>query len=374
MNDGIYFDLPEDEYRALPRLSATGICNMLASPATFWANSWMNPDRVDDDTVARQIGRAYHCARFEPDRFEARYVRQIVREDFPDALGTDAEIKAALKDAGEPQTKAGEGVLARAHRLVESGFGGEVWHLHLEDFEGWRGDRIALPPNVWDDIHRDAERLRKMPEVAEHLTGGCGEVSVLWTCAETGIPMKCRFDYLRPTGVTDFKTFENARGTPVEQAMVNAVRFNRYYVQAALYWRVAETVRAGEVEAVDATAEQQALIDAIRAREVPMEYWFVFQEKKGIPNIFARQLALIEMHRSLEIAATDDGAAERMHSRYGGMTMIHRKAEAEINYAKRQYLMMLEIYGDKGDPWFPINGTGRIDDECYSLNWLEGDW
>ena len=49
LEDGIYFDLDEDQYHAEERLSASGICNMLVSPPTFWANSWLNPDKDELD-------------------------------------------------------------------------------------------------------------------------------------------------------------------------------------------------------------------------------------------------------------------------------------------------------------------------------------
>ena len=39
MKDGIYFNLPEAEYHALPRLSASEIKEILVSLATYWANS-----------------------------------------------------------------------------------------------------------------------------------------------------------------------------------------------------------------------------------------------------------------------------------------------------------------------------------------------
>ena len=74
--DGIYFNLPEAEYHALRRLSASGIKNILISLPTFWAKSWMNPevaDSDDKDTNAQILGRAYHAAIFEPETLADRY-------------------------------------------------------------------------------------------------------------------------------------------------------------------------------------------------------------------------------------------------------------------------------------------------------------
>ena len=74
--DGIYFDLPMEAYLGIERLSATGLQLLCASPAAFWAKSWLNPEKADEDeeeTKAQQLGKAYHCARLEPDRFHDAY-------------------------------------------------------------------------------------------------------------------------------------------------------------------------------------------------------------------------------------------------------------------------------------------------------------
>jgi hypothetical protein len=50
--DGIYLNLPEDDYHADPALSASGIKKLLQSPADYWFTSVHNPDREDKDTAA----------------------------------------------------------------------------------------------------------------------------------------------------------------------------------------------------------------------------------------------------------------------------------------------------------------------------------
>ena len=87
--DGIYFNLDERVYHALPRLSASGINNLLVSPATFWNESWLNPDKKDEDTPARILGRAYHTARLEPHKFDTQFVCELDKEDYADGLTTD---------------------------------------------------------------------------------------------------------------------------------------------------------------------------------------------------------------------------------------------------------------------------------------------
>lgn len=380
--DGIYFDLDENEYHALPRLSSSGIQKMLVSPATFWADSWMNPDKEEEDEedepIFRRVGRAYHCARFEPDELDKRFVRELTKADMPEgALTNDAEIKAALKECGEPQTKAGENVLDRARRLVSAYPAAQppvIWHIEQAAWEEEVKGREIIPPKYWRDIERDVARIHKNPEIAELVTGGAAEVSILWTDPKTGVQMKARLDYLKPKSYTDFKTFDNSRGVHLEQAITNAFRFNRYYVQGSLYWEAAELIRQKAVTIQGkATGAQKSLVNEITQNPVPMAAWYVFQEKKGIPNLLAREFMVFNLHPATAFAAPDEEAEAEARNKFGSHTLVYRKARAEIEWAQKTLLTMLEIYGPD-QPWFPINALGRIDDESFNLNWLESDW
>jgi hypothetical protein len=68
------------------------------------------------------------------------------------------------------------------------------------------------------------------PHLARAFQGGVGEVSVFWE--EGGIPLKARFDYLKPRTVVDLKRFSNQRERPVDVAIRLAIAEYRYDVQA----------------------------------------------------------------------------------------------------------------------------------------------
>lgn len=373
MKDGIYFDLPDHEYHAINRLSASGICNMLVSPATFWARSWMNPTRDNGDTLARTLGRAYHTARLEPELFEHQFVRDLVKEDMPEGtLMTDAEIKAALKDLGEPQTKAGETVLDRARRLEEISLN-VIWHIERAEFEEELDGRTPLAPRYYDQLIEDIAQIHAVPEVMRLLTGGAAEVSILWTCPKTGIEMKGRIDYLHPRGFTDFKTFDNARGKPVDQAIRDAFQWNRYYIQAALYWSAVEMIRGGLLAIEGKCSDAQVdLVAALQKRPEPAECWYVFQEKGDAPNVLAREIVLSVVHDSAmagEIGATSEQAA-RARAAVTQKTVLLRKAEIEIEHAQAEFRRYMEVFGE-GEAWHPINPVGKISDEDFSPFWLD---
>lgn len=377
MQDGIYFDLPENDYHAIPRLSMSGIQSIMVSPATYWAGSHMNPLRPerDDDTNARILGRAYHVARFEPDRLDDLYCRDLDKADMPaNALMTDTDIKNALKEMGEPQTKAGENVLERAARLIDAGYEGVVWHYEQMNWEDdVRGDRTAINGEYWDQLVEDMERIHRNPEIAHHMAGGQAEVSVLWTCPETGVEMKCRFDYLKTGSFTDLKTFENSQRKYLDQAITDAVKYNRYYIQAYGYWQVTEILRTGQLAIIgDANDDQKRLIAEIAERPKPLDIWYIFQEKKGVPNLLAYQFmvyAPVEGAAAAESGLSED-AVESARDAMSRQLAIYRKAAYEIDHAKRLYLTYKEVYPDDS-AWFPIRPIGKINDESFSPFWLE---
>lgn len=374
LDDGIYFGMEEDDYFAIPRLSSSGVKNMLISPATFWAASWLNPNKEPRKDKAHQIiGKAYHAARFEPATFDARFCRALEKADLPDALMTHNDIKAALKELGLPQTKAGESVLAAATRLMESGYEGQIWHLEIEAFEDGLNGKAPIPGEVWDRLHRDMAMLVDNPEVAEKLSGGEGEVVILWTDARSGLPLKAKIDCLKPTGYTDLKTFENTRGKWVEDCIRDAFRYNGYFLQGGFYWRAVETIRQKLVGIIgEATPDQKALIAAIQKRTTPMECWFVFQEKGGVPNLMAREFCPFAVHRSLEIAEAGSAQAPKVRARYGEPTRLYRKAEMLIESAFRQFISYSECY-PPGKPWFPFNAVSSLVDDDFNNNWLDGE-
>ena len=371
--DGVYFNLREKEYHALQRLSASGINNILVSPATFWHKSWLNAEREDEDTPDRLLGRAYHTARLEPHRLDELFVSELDKEDYADGILTDTAVKAALKELGAPQSKAGERAIDRAHRLRSLGYEGKIWLLELEGWECKKGDRTPIPAQYWRDIQTDMRRLRGNPEIAELFSGGAAEVSILWTCRETGLKMKGRIDYIKPNMIVDLKTFQNSNGKRLDQAIADAFRYNRYYIQAALYWTAVELIRAGDLQSMDGNEEQSILFDQIASNPSPLASWYVFQEKGGVPNLLAYEIGLLKVHESAyagESGIDDETIRQRARDAVTNKTALMLKAEMEIRHAKGQFSTYSEVYGD-GEPWQPVTPLRSLNDEMFSGYWLD---
>lgn len=392
IKDGIYFRMPEETYLAAERLSKSGIKRLRVSAADYWVESHLNPNPPELTPeqerarfMARLIGRAYHCARLEPDRFAEVYVREITTADFNGQegfLSSGREIEAELAERGLPKKfKDDAGVLDQAKRLKAAGYEGPIWHIAEEE---WRASvkpgQVVIPAKAYEEIIVDMERIRAVPAVQKLLTGGEPEVSVFWTCPETGIPMKARFDYLKPDRWVEFKTFANSSRKALFQAITDAIRFERYHIDAAAYMEAAEAIRSGVLDVVgEASDAERELIAAIQARPTELACHFVFQQKGGVPNILERAWRFFESPsddalRELEASGASEEHLERarkmqaMSSRH--RTVIHTKGRMEIAAAKRDFLAYSEIY-ERGEPWLPFNPSGEITDADFSQYFLE---
>jgi hypothetical protein len=376
--DGVYFGLPDTVYHAVPRLSGSYLQLLCVSPATFWAKSWLNPEREEldeDETKAQQLGKAYHCARLEPERFHSAYCRAPDKAEYGDQLLTsDAAIKAELKALNEQQTMGTETIVERAKRLVAAGCEKPIWALVMDEHEQQRAGRIAIPAKYFDQIEQDMERIAGNSEIAALLNGGQAEVSIFWT-DEHGLKMKARLDYLTPTHWSDLKTFDNSRGKVLAQALSDFVRFNRTYVQAAVHREAVEAVRTAGLDVQGAaTDEQRALVAQLRTKPEPLDCWFVFQEKNGIPNLLARQFVFFDVPEAVTNSwdtGADEEAIAAGHAATMRRTGLYSRAQWEVRHAKETFVLYAESY-QPGRPWFPLESVGRFSDLDFNTHWIEG--
>jgi hypothetical protein len=102
---GLYFGMSDDEYHALPALSAHGSKLLAASPMLFWSRTpWLSAkkqkeveEKAAEEREHHVIGKAYHCRIMEGRaEFERRFVVELDPADFPDALVHTDQIKAAI--------------------------------------------------------------------------------------------------------------------------------------------------------------------------------------------------------------------------------------------------------------------------------------
>lgn len=373
--DGIYFGLPAEVYHAVPRLSASGLQKLCVSPATFWKGSWLDPDRPELDeesTKAQVLGKAYHTARLEPHLFETSYVRELNKAEFPaGTVFTGVDMGKALEALGEKKSGS---VAEQAERLALAGFDKPIWHIAMADWERERAGRIPLPAKHYDEIVRDMERIRANADIAALLSNGEAEVSIFWT-DQHGLKMKARVDYLQAEAWADFKTFDNTRGKVLAQALADAVRYNRYHVQAITYRDAVEAIRLGGLQVQgEATDAQRAIVAAIQIRPFELACWYIFQEKGGVPNLVAREFPFYTVPLSTLVAKPLTKSAEHeaeIEEATKRKSKLHMRARQDIDHAKRQFVLHSQVY-EPGQPWFPIDPVGAFDDLDFSDYWLDG--
>lgn len=370
--DGVYFHMPEADYHSLPRLSASGMKNMLISVPTFWAKSWMNPDNDDEeeqeDTKAQILGRAYHVAIFEPETLDQRYVSEPDLSGIKNLLTSDAAVCAELKALGQTQKKAGESPVMRALRLMELEPSFNVKSVIMGEFEEAISGRQVIAAKYWQQIMRDIERIADNPEIFDLVSNGASEVTILWTCPDSGLPMKARIDKLKPHYFLDLKSFANSNGKPVNMAIRDQVQFYKYYLSMRVYQTAISMIAKLELQAMDGgTDRQAALLADLAAKKAPHQPWLFFQEKGGIPNLLARRLKLQVYPDGTDVQSI--GAED--HDIKAHDSVLARKADLEIARAKQLFSMAMEIYGPDQE-WYPLDMIGEMGDEDFSDWFLDG--
>lgn len=135
---GVYYDIPFEDYQRGPGISRSQLLHLAKSPAHFYGKV-LNPDRPPGkpSTAPQIAGQMLHCALFEPDKFADRY-----------PIGPDVSTR------NTKEWKIFEATLRPDQRGVK-----------LEESEIARAQ---------------AASLRRVPEIAEALSSGKGEVTAYW--------------------------------------------------------------------------------------------------------------------------------------------------------------------------------------------------
>lgn len=284
IQDGIHFDLDENLYHSDPALGSTDLKQLAAEPAAYWFGSALNPDRPeqDEDAAHRIVGRAVHKFVLEgPQAFNARFDRYPEGDDL---LVTADHLGAWLKERGEkaPATKVARIELIRA-LCDANGIDPPRMLDHLLQ-ESANAGRAMLKGLDFDRIIQAGGAVLDNPHLAGSFHGGAAEVSIFWTEAFDGEPVrrKARFDFLKPRAVVDLKSTRPRDGLPFVASCRRALGEWNYPTQAAAYLqgraRLADLVAEGRVFG-DHDPEWLARVAAAEA----YAFVFVFWASVGAP-------------------------------------------------------------------------------------------
>lgn len=188
---GIVEGLDIEAYHSGPGISKSGLDSINANPFIYWSRH-LDPNRPERERKAGQLeGTLAHCAILEPDEFKKRYI-----------VGPDTTRAA------------------------------KAW----KDFEAAHPDLIVIKGDEYSVAMRQADAVRRLPEVAEALSRGRAEVSAYWTDPVTGELCRCRPDWEHPAGesgviLLDVKTCSDAS----PQEFARQIARKRYHVQDSFY-------------------------------------------------------------------------------------------------------------------------------------------
>lgn len=353
---GIYFGMPDLEYRQDPSVSTSDIKILLEGCEQYWHESWMNPHRpprVEKDHLAR--GTLWHCRILEPENFGRKYIQapalgELAQEGY-EVLETIGQMRAWLERNGfQGFLKTGR------HADYVDAVKTAVKVLPHYDTKPYLADEererlISENPDatvLWSqDLVEEmlaAERaMMRHPYFCQVFQGGMSEVSIFWIDPETGIPMKARIDKLKPRAILDYKTLSVQRGKGILQSALAAIKYEKYDLQAAVY-----TIAVGQ--AVRMLNEGTGVVWG----DVPGE--FIDQIKKQPEKPFGLIFQQVEAPHAVRGRIISRQGGDLLNCFGNGLWHMQRGIEV--------WLRNWETYGVK--PWIDTEGLIEVqDNEIY---------
>ena len=209
MKPGIYDDLPADQYHADPAYSFSAIKQAMRSPAHLKA--WLTAP--PEQTPAMRLGTLTHLAVLQPDLFAST---------------------TAVAPIVDRRTKEGK----------------SIW----EQFQAQNTGKEIITNDEREQLTAMRDSVRIHPAASALLGEGTAEVSVFNQCAETGLPLKARMDWVRENAIVDLKTTEDASPAGFAKSFSNY----RYDLQAAHYRRMLKLQGRGDLPFYLIAVEKEA--------------------------------------------------------------------------------------------------------------------
>lgn len=254
----VIHDEPIEAYHARANVGSSFLKAFRCTPLHAWS-AYLDPERKPVDKLAYRVGRAWHCALFEPTEFAGRYVedhadnKNTTRSKLLEQLrsgGVDRTSLVGVPDDIGKTTKAGKELYGEIEARGQIAL--PATDLAWIKTEANRiGGRDILPADRIADALRMAEIARAHPisrvifDRPDLVGIGHAEVSIMDTDPLTALPLKIRPDYLVqpcaqfPHGlVIDGKSCQDASRDGFGRAVWNY----GYGLQAALYTQVARRV------------------------------------------------------------------------------------------------------------------------------------
>lgn len=213
--------------------------DLQVSPLRYWARH-IDPDRVSDETPAKRVGSALHCAVLEPNQFDSRYVRGFDPTAYPNGLDTMADLREFISGHGvQPRGSKKADLIAQAKAVM---VGRNDFRPILSELEEGFEEAVAasgvtvLHHAEWEAVQRMTAAVQANPHAMALLRGGEAEASRTGEMHIEGykVPLRGKIDYATPDYHVDLKTFHH-RAKSMEAAIADIIYYERYHHQAAFY-------------------------------------------------------------------------------------------------------------------------------------------
>ena len=302
--EGIYFNMPSQEYFALPYFSRSAAQIVRFSGKQF-EHSLKNPVQ---ETPAMALGTAIHSMFLEPKDFAETYVKAPSLADYADkkVIQTVEDLKPYLEIYGLKKSGKKEELVASVRDYLDPR---EVviWDDIKATFEreNFISGRKVLSDEDFETLSKMRAALTDYEELPQTIENGRAEVVVIWKDRETGIMCKCRLDYVQPIAVTDIKSYSvKDFNTPLLEQLEKKTVFSFYNFQFAIYKEALETaitaINEGKGQ-VHGEADQEWLAEFLKN---PVKQFFI---------LYVRTQAPYQM-QALELAPAEiEGAGENAY-------------------------------------------------------------
>ena len=188
--------LSNEEYQELEAVSGSGLATIYKkSPAHY-------KYQPKTTTKALQFGIAAHAVILEPELFDAEFVRDVDAEQYPDALVTQNDMKAWLKDKGQKVSGTKPELVGR---ILDLEPGTHILDKIREDFAADNESKTIMKPEDYDAVQSMRNVVMQDDLMAEMLKGGTAEVSLAGQLM--GVQVKSRPDLITTAGgIVQYKT------------------------------------------------------------------------------------------------------------------------------------------------------------------------
>jgi hypothetical protein len=275
---GLYFGMPDTEYHSDWSLGSTDLMNLMISPVDYYWYSRANPNRrPDSETPAMLYGKAIHkCVLEGREAFDSLYALKAPPPVEGSLISQD-DLRRRCEELGLAKSGTKAEQIKRIRQIdATTPIYQEQLDEHLKTTEG----KSLLDYQDWAEILLSAQNIRANPNLKEAFTNGYPEVSMF---AEIGgVPMRCRFDYLKIRAIVDLKSTRNVLGMPWGQAVANFLARGNYHIQATHYLRMRQLIRKFVKEGKVFGEHDPAWLKRVAAEPDP-SFIFVIYQADGAP-------------------------------------------------------------------------------------------